>query len=154
MNRRIWTGAIAGVLAALVLLTVGFGAYRAGQDNPDDDAVRVVSADVEPGEEGEATQVVRVDDDRHGRPPFGFFLFPLVVILLIAALVWGRRWGGGWHRPYGPPYGPDPRSHWFDEWHRRAHEEGGAGQPAPASASETPSGETPPGTTPPSGGSA
>jgi hypothetical protein len=141
MNRRVWTGVVAGVLAAAVLLTVGIGAYRAGQDD------EVVTRTVDGGE------VVRVVD--HGRDFFpGFFLFPLLVIALIFLLARGGR--RHWHRPYGPggpggpgwgpgywaggpgrgPWGPggaggcDPEAE-MREWHRRMHEgeqtgEGGA----------------------------
>lgn len=138
MNRRIWTGVVAGVLAAAVLLTVGIGAYRAGQD---DEVVTRVVSDGEPGGE-----VVRVIGDHRdfGPGPF-FFLIPLLVIVLVVLLArrasghrWGHGWGHGgpgWHRPYGPGpgYGPGDRSAWFDEWHRRAHEEDERRQaPAPA----------------------
>jgi hypothetical protein len=137
MNRRVWTGVIAGVLAAVVLLTVGIGSYRAGQDD------EVVTRTVGDGE------VVRVVD--HGRHFFpGFFLFPLLLILLAVVLVRGgrRHWHGyghgygnggpGWGP--GPGYGPGPgwrggpgwgpegvegpggpEASWQD-WHRRQHE--------------------------------
>jgi hypothetical protein len=142
MERRVWTGVIAGVLAAAALLTVGIGAYRAGQD--DEVVARTVEGD----------EVVRVVDD--GRDFFpGFFLFPLLIIGLIVLLARGRR---GWHRPYGPGWGPGPGYYggrgpgpWgpggcdpegqMREWHRRMHE-GEADAPAdeprddePASAS-------------------
>lgn len=150
MNRRVWTGVVAGLLAAAVLLTVGIGAYRAGQDD------EVVTRTVE-GEE-----VVRVVD--HGRDFFpGFFLFPLLIIGLIVLLARGRR-GPGWHRPYGPggpgwgpgywggpgrwgPGGCDPEAE-MREWHRRMHE-GEATAPDP----ERPSDPTdPPATAAPGAG--
>lgn len=135
MNRRVWTGVIAGVLAAAVLVTVGFGAYRAGQDD------EVVTRTVDGGD------VVRVVD--HGRDFFpGFFLFPLLVILLVVLLARGGR-RHGWHRPYGPggpgwgpgyyggpgrgPWGPggcDPEAG-MREWHRRMHEGEGDAPGAP-----------------------
>jgi hypothetical protein len=119
VNRRIWTGVVAGVLAASLLLAVGIGAYQAGRD--DEVVTRVVDGDV----------VRVVGDHGWGRGPgFGFFLFPLLIILLVVLLARGRGWGGGWHRhgPYG--YGPGGRWGWgpegpedtFDEWHRRSHE--------------------------------
>jgi hypothetical protein len=62
--------------------------------------------------------------------PFGFFgfLFPLLFILLLFALLRGAFWDGRgpWHYGYGawksggvPPV--------FEEWHRRAHESGQQG---------------------------
>jgi len=131
MNRRVWTGVIAGVLAAIVLLSVGVGSYRAGQD--DEIVTRTVDSD----------QVVRVVD--HGRGFFpGFFFFPLLLILLLFVVARGgrRHWyghgyrggwgpGPGWHgggwgpRPWGPDGpdspGDDPEARWR-EWHRRQHE--------------------------------
>jgi hypothetical protein len=122
MSRRVWTGILAGTLAALAVLSIALGAYRAGQHS---DAVTRTVTDGE---------VVRVIDGpgRHGPGP-GFFLFPLLIIVLVVFLLGGRRhWYGGWNRPYGPgPWGPGP---WgpgpgpgaadpaFEEWHRRAHE--------------------------------
>lgn len=141
MNRRIWTGVLAGVLAAAVLLTVGIGAYRAGQD--DEIVARVAPS----GEPGGGTEVVRVIDDHRdfGPGPF-FFLFPLLLIALVVVLArrsWGRGpWGHGW-APGGPggpgwqrPYGPGHRYGWLDEWHQQAHaaheERGEEGGRAPA----------------------
>ena len=116
MGRRVWTGVLAGVLAASVLGGVALGAYRAGQDR---EVVTRVTGDGE---------VVRVIDGRgwgHGPGP-GFFLIPLAVVLTVL-LVRGHRGGpGGWHGPYGPaPWshrGPDEA---FHEWHRRAHDQTG-----------------------------
>jgi hypothetical protein len=116
MNRRVWTGAVAGVLAAMVVLAVGVGAYRAGQDH------EVVTRTVGDG------QVVRVVDHGWGYGPGpGFFLFPVFGILLVVLLVRGFRRGHGWYGPSGPGYGPGPWAHGgpppaFEEWHRRAHE--------------------------------
>lgn len=120
MNRRVWTGVVAGVLAAAVLLTVGIGAYQAGQDD------RVVTRTVDGGE------VVRVVD--HGRDFFpGFFLFPLLIIVLVVLLARGGR--RHWYRPYGPGWGPWGAGGWdpetgMREWHRRMHEEERTGEQA------------------------
>jgi hypothetical protein len=135
---RVWTGVVAGVLAAAVLLTVGIGAYQAGQDD------EIVTRTVDGGE------VVRVVDD--GRDFFpGFFLFPLLIILLVVLLAragrrhWGRPYGPG--GPGGPGWGPgywaggpgqpgrgpwgaggcDPEAG-MREWHRRMHEGEQAGE--------------------------
>src|SRR5688500_5485992 len=106
MERRVWTGVVAGVLAAALLLTVGFGAFRAGQD--DEQLTRVVETS-----EGEVVRVV--GDGHHWGPGPGFFLFPLLIVLLVVLVAKGRahRWHGpggygpGWHRGYGP--GPGGR---------------------------------------------
>ena len=147
MSRRVWTGIVAGVLAAGVLLTVGIGAYHAGQDH------EVVTRTVTGGD-----QVVHVMDGRWGYGGGGWgpacLLFPLLLILGIVLLVRaGRRHWGGWGHPYaygwggpGGPCGPQgpggpggpgapPR---FEEWHRQAHE-GQAGPPA-TSTGEPPTG--------------
>ena len=117
MNRRVWTGILAGVLAATVLLGVAGAAYRAGQSS------EVVTRTVGDGE------VVRVIGGYggwgygHGG---GFFFFPLLLTLLLVFLAvrafrggWGRGYGGygGYAGPCGP--GPDQR---FEEQHRRAHD--------------------------------
>jgi len=68
----------------------------------------------------------------HGPWGFGFvgFLFPLLFIFLIFALLRGLFWRG-WHG--GPP---GPQGYWgkgvpptFEEWHRRAHESKGGSPP-------------------------
>lgn len=133
MNRRVWTGILAGVLAATVLLGVAGIAYQAGQNR------EVVTRTVGDGD------VVRVVGGYggwgygHGG---GFFFFPLLLTLLLVFLAvrafrggWGPRYGyggGGYGRsgPCGPGPGPDER---FDEAHRRAHERTGTG---PADAGE------------------
>ncbi len=119
MNRRLWTGILAGVLAALVLLGVAGAAYQAGQRH------EVVTRAVG---DGEVVRVVGGYGWGYGHGwGFGFFLFPLMLFLLIVLLVrasrggWGPRYrGGGW---CGPGPGPDER---FQEQHRRAH----AGEPS------------------------
>jgi hypothetical protein len=72
---------------------------------------------------------------------WGFgFIFPLVFFVLIFALLFRAIFWGG--RGYGPrrwdgPYGPDGyvsrREAAFDEWHRRAHADAGAGTQDPPS---------------------
>jgi putative membrane protein len=114
MSRRLWTGVVAGVLAAAVVVSVALGAYRAGQRS--DVATRTVT---------DGTEVVRVIDG-HGwgwgyGPGPGFVLVPLLAILLVLLLLrGGRRWDGG-------ADGGWCRGETFDERHRRAH--GPADQP-------------------------
>jgi hypothetical protein len=165
-RRSIWTGVVAGVAAAAVLLTVGVGAYRAGQD---DEVVTRVVGDGEPGRGAEVVRVVGDHHDRFGPGPF-FFLVPLLLIVLVVLLVrraahgWGHGgpggWGhggpgyGGWGPGRGGPGGPGDRGAWLEEWHRRAHEEG---SPAPTPGGPPPAGTAPAGgspDTPPPGGGA
>ncbi len=126
MERSVWTGVLAGLLAVTVLGGVALGAYRAGQA---DDAVTRVTADGE---------VVRVIDGRgwgHGPGP-GFLLLPAAIVLTVL-LVRSRRGPGGWGPPYGSgPWAPGAPEEAFREWHRRAHDqamppEATAGSPAP-----------------------
>ena len=89
MSRRVWTGIAGGSLAALVLISVALGAYRAGQHH------EVVTRTVTDG------QVVRVVD-------------------------------GGWYGPGAGPWagGGGGAETAFREWHRRAHEDADAANPA------------------------
>lgn len=117
MSRRVWTGVLAGLLAAGVLLGVAGGAYRAGQHH------EVVTRTVT---DGQAVRVV----DGHGWgfwPGPGLILFPLLVIGVVLLVSRARPWRhGGWYGPYGPgPWGPGGHGGGWDDWHRRAHEEQG-----------------------------
>ena len=89
MNRRVWTGILAGVLAATVVLGVAGVAYNAGQRS------EVVTRTVG---DGEVVRVLGGYGWGHG-PGGGFFLFPLLltvllVLLLVRAFRGGR--GSGW----------------------------------------------------------
>ncbi|MEA2972753.1 MAG: hypothetical protein QOG82_1211 [Actinomycetota bacterium] len=126
-NRRVLTGVLAGVLAAGLLMSVAFGAYRAGERR--DVATRVAG-------DGEVVRVI--DNDTHWGghwgygPGPGFFLFPLLGIGLVVLLVGrGRRggYGPGWCGP-GPGHGPQSR---MEDWHRRAHEEPSSASAPPTS---------------------
>ncbi|HTJ73864.1 MAG TPA: hypothetical protein VL337_00730 [Acidimicrobiales bacterium] len=124
MNRRAWTGVIAGVVAAFLLLGVASTAYEIGQRH------EVVTRTVGNGE------VVRVVGDGwgygHGGFGFGFFLFPLLLIFLVFLAFRGRRgwYGGGGYGPCGPGPGAGEAGS-FEERHRRAHEQGTSPVAAP-----------------------
>lgn len=126
MNRRVWTGVVAGVLAALVLLGVASAAYEVGQRH------EVVRQTIGNGE------AVRVVGDGwgygHAGGGFFFFLFPLLILFLLFLAFRGRRgWygGGGPGRYWGGPCGGTG----FEEQHRRAHEQPVAG-PGPSEPAE------------------
>ncbi len=134
MSRRLWTGLLVGVLGAMALVTVGVGAFHAGQRHSVTTVTPVVGA------AGEAVRVVGYGHwgPGWGGPPFGF-LFPLLIIGLIVLLVAGRRrayWGGpgggpGWA---GGPCGPGGKEAVLADWHRRAHDETGEGSPTSGAA--------------------
>ena len=106
------------VLALLVALGIGFGAYNYGVSQGIANSPQVAAAIRDGG------HTAYPYPWHHGPFGFGFFpFFPFFGILfffLIARLIfWGRPWHGhrGWYGPYDVP----PM---FDEWHRRAHEQG------------------------------
>jgi hypothetical protein len=115
-------GLLVVLLAILVAIAIGVGAYNAGLHQA------VVT------EGGRAGEVVRVIGPGHGYGygffPFGFLLFPLLFIglfFLLGRLFWRGRWGDHPHPHWGPrPYGKGPSA--FEEWHRRQHEEGEGGR--------------------------
>jgi len=118
-NRRVLTGVLAGVLAAGLLISVAFGAYRAGERR---EVVTRVAGDGE---------VVRVVDGGHHwgyGPGPALILFPLLGIGLVVLLLGRGRRGG-----YGPGWcGPGPQSR-MEDWHRRAHEEPSSASAPPTS---------------------
>jgi hypothetical protein len=128
MNRRMWTGLLAGILAATVIVGVAGAAYRAGQTH------EVVTRTVGDG------QAVRVVGGDYGGWGYGhgggFFFFPFFTILLVFLLFrvarggWGGRRGYGWGGYGGCGPGPEAQ---FEEHHRRMHERAAAG---PADAGE------------------
>ena len=108
MNRRMWTGILAGVLAATVLLGVAGAAYDAGR------RTEVVTRTVG---DGEVVRVVGGYGWGHG-PGGGFFVFPLLLTILVGFLLVRAFRGGRWGGAFG--CGPD-RDFRFEERHRRAH---------------------------------
>ena len=106
------------VLALLVALGIGFGAYNYGVSQGIANSPQVAAAIRDGGHAASPYPW------HHGPFGFGFFpFFPFFGILfffLIARLIfWGRPWRG--HRGWDGPYDVPPM---FDEWHRRAHEQG------------------------------
>lgn len=106
MNRRVWTGILAGVLAASVLLGVAGVAYNAGQRA---EVVARTAGD------GEVVRVVGGGGWGYGHGG-GFFLFPLLLTVLLVLLL-ARAFRGGWGSYRYGPCGPQR----FEEQHRRAH---------------------------------
>jgi hypothetical protein len=119
----------AAILAVLLLVGVGIGAYNWG-----------VNEGLE--QSGKGVEVVRYVGG-HGFGFFPFFLFfPLFFLALLAfkGLFWRRHFDhDGAHEAHGPgghgPGGHGPGSHgrWeqgYEEWHRRQHEGEGGGSSA------------------------
>ncbi len=112
-NRRVWAGVAAGVLAALVVVSVAVGAFQAGQRDSEPVAQVV-------GDGGEVVRVVGGHGWGYGPGP-GFFLLPLLGIALVVLLLRGRGGPGGWYRGCGPGGGYGGRDEAMQDWHRRAH---------------------------------
>ena len=122
MNRKILAGIAAGLLTTAVLVSVGVGAYHAGERS--DRSVEVIGELVTNGEDTSRTVIVPSGDWNdgwnggwHGPGP-GFVVFPLVVIGLILLFA-SRR--GGWHGSYRY-HDHRRRDDELREWHRREHE--------------------------------
>lgn len=135
-NGRVWVGVVAGVLAAMVVVSVAAGAYQAGQRS--EPVTQVVG---DGGVVGESDGVVRIVGGHgwghgwgHGPGP-GFFLLPLLGIALVVLLLRGRGGPGGWNRGCGP----GGREEALHDWHRRVH--GGSGPP-PSGADPAPTAST------------
>jgi len=115
----------AAILAVLLLVGVGIGAYNWGLN--------------EGIEQSGSVEVVRYVGGHGGFGFFPFFLlFPLFFLALFAfkGAMWRRHWNGDDHGPGGRgPGGPGFGGHrgqgqagWeqgYEEWHRRQHESGG-----------------------------
>ena len=128
MSRRLWTGLLVGVLGAMALVAVGVGAFHAGQRHT---AVTTVAP--LPGATGETVRVIGYGHwGPWNGPPFGF-LFPLLIIGLIALLIAGRR-RAYWGPPasWGGACGPAGRQEMLTEWHERAHAESKEAPPGQA----------------------
>ncbi|MEA2703282.1 MAG: hypothetical protein QOD63_1227, partial [Actinomycetota bacterium] len=132
-DRRVWAGVVAGVFAALVVVSVAAGAFQAGQRHSEPVAQVV-------GDGGEVVRVVGGHGWGYGPGP-GFFLFPLLGIVLVVLLLRGRGGGpGGWNRGCGPGGGYGGRHEAMEEWHRQAHGHGdpGATSSAPSDPAAAP----------------
>jgi hypothetical protein len=135
-----WRGWFLVPVLLIGLLIAGAIGAAIAHDRWDDDdrGPRVVQVTSPANGSSSATtpQVIEIHDRgwrHHGGFFPGFFLFPLLFILLIFWLVGGlfRR---GWHG--GDPDGPW-RSHWndrFEDWHRQQHSGDGPTPPPAASA--------------------
>ena len=136
MTRGRWVvPVLVGVLGLGVVASIGLGAYQtwlgavatretiaeaaaAGElGAEDDDSSRGVG---HPGPHGSASGWAGHGPFGYGGRPFFFFPFGglLVMVLVIALLARGRH---GWGPP---PWAGDPHGG-FDDWHRRAHGDGG-----------------------------
>src|SRR5262245_37275608 len=119
MNRRIAAGLALVLIVLIVGAAIGTTAYRAGVVRGLADAGRLPTPD--PGAALVPPYAYYGPFWHHG--PWGFapwgFLFPLLFIGLMFALLrglfWGRRCGGpgSWTTDIPPR---------FEEWHRQAHE--------------------------------
>jgi hypothetical protein len=112
----------AAILAVLLLVGVGIGAYNVGLDEGLEQA-------------GDGVEVVRYVG-HHGFGFFPFFLFfPLFFLALFAfkGAMWRRHrdHDGGPGSHHGPGgHGGQGHGSWeqgYEEWHRRQHENGGGG---------------------------
>jgi hypothetical protein len=130
MNRKI----ILGLLLALVLvagaISLGVYAYNLGVAHGLAESAKL--SDLPPGAEMRPYPYYYGGPFWHPRP-FGFFgcFGPLLFLFLIFVLFRGLWWGGRWG--YGPGW---KHGHWdgsvppaFEEWHRRAHAQGGEQTP-------------------------
>ena len=120
MSSNVRWGAL--ILAVVVALAIGYGAYNYGFSQGVAGSPQVAAAIRDAG--SAAYPYPYLYPWHHG--PFGFGFFPffpffgiLFFFLLIRAFFWRGPWGRyrGWH-------GPDHVPPMFDEWHRRAHEQG------------------------------
>ena len=113
----------ATVVLIALLVVIGIGVYNAG----------VTAGLAETGAAVASGAPVVYYGPYIGHPygwgGFGFFgfLFGILVIFLIFGLIRAAfgfgRWGKN-GRDWGNHHGPSGRSGYFDEWHRRAHEQG------------------------------
>ena len=113
----------ATVVLIALLVVIGIGVYNAG-----------VSAGLAETGAAVASGAPVVYYGPHIGHPYGwgggFGLFGLLFGILVLFLIFGLiraafgfgRWGGG-GRDWGNHHGPSGRSRYFDEWHKRAHEQ-------------------------------
>ncbi len=123
VGRRIIIAILIILVVAAVATAIGVGAYHAGYNNGLLDS-------------GHVTRVVPDGGVWYGYHGFGFFpgffLFPLILVLIFALVFWRRprHWGYWGCRGGGPGGWTHSGPHQaFDEWHSQAH--GGQTQPVP-----------------------
>ena len=125
MGRRLIFVFLIALLVAALFAAVGAGAYHAGMIGAAPGGGHIVRVVPGPG---------YYWGYRAGWGFFpGFFLFPLVLLLILVAVFWRRPWhrhwgyglgaGPGTGGPGGEPQGWVPRGprQYFEEWHRQAH---------------------------------
>jgi hypothetical protein len=122
MRRPFATGIVIFFAAILGLSTLAWATDWDGPDRHDTNTIEVTGANGQPLPDN-TTVIVNSDRDRDGFR--GFFLFPLFLIfglfLLFRFVFFRERIGPpGWSRNGWNTATPPP---WFDEWHRRYHEQ-------------------------------
>jgi len=104
-------------LVLLVATVVGYGAYNLGVSHGL--AVNAtLTAAAAPAPSGTPIFVYPYGWHR----PWGFGLFPLLVLAFWFVAARAFFWRGRWHHHRWPGAGPDDLPPMFDQWHRRAHE--------------------------------
>jgi hypothetical protein len=118
MSSNVRWGAL--ILSLVLALAIGYGAYHYGFSQGVASSPQVAAAIRDSGPGG----YLYAYPWHHGPFGFGFFpffpFFAIFICFLIARLIF---WGGPWGRHRGW-YGPDRVPPMFDDWHRRAHQEG------------------------------
>lgn len=145
---------VVGILVALAIIAgaagVGAASYRAGfaQGVAQSDTIAELLQNGGGPGEGFGLRGGFMPYGRHsgaffGHHPFGFgfgflgclapLLFLFLAFSLVRGFMWRRHWGWGMHGGGNGPWGNrDGAPPMFEEWHRRAHGEGGEKPQEPA----------------------